>query len=120
MQFAKARCSEALSINARARRLRHSSTFACAIWLRPKCEDWICDWIRSLKTRFGRFNLGLDGGYIFRFDQAVSNTSPMVNIVDTVGNPLSLRMRGTAEWYQRDWDQPGFGVSSGAGSHRRV
>ena len=20
-------------------------------------------------------------------------------------------MRGTAEWYQRDWDQPGFGVS---------
>jgi outer membrane receptor protein involved in Fe transport len=66
---------------------------------------------RSLDTRYGTFSFGLNGGYILSFEQAVSNTSPRIDIVDTVGNPLSLRLRGTVEWYQHDWEQQGPGVS---------
>ncbi|MEP7242937.1 MAG: TonB-dependent receptor [Gammaproteobacteria bacterium] len=66
---------------------------------------------RTLDTQFGKLAFNLNGGYILRFDQAVSDTSSMINIVDTVGNPSSLRLRGTAEWYQHDWDRPGFGAS---------
>jgi iron complex outermembrane receptor protein len=66
---------------------------------------------RTLDTRHGNFNFGLDGGYIFSFEQAVSDSSPLINIVDTVGNPLALRLRGTAEWYQHAWDQRGFGIN---------
>lgn len=65
----------------------------------------------SVETRFGKFSAGLNGGYVFSFEQAASTTSPTFDIVNTVGNPLAFRVRGTTEWYQRDWDRPGFGIS---------
>ncbi len=66
----------------------------------------------SARTRFGQFDLGLDGGYVFSFKQATSSTAGLVDVVNTVGNPLAFRMRATSEWYQRGWDRPGFGVSA--------
>jgi len=65
----------------------------------------------SLDTRYGNFGFGLSGSYVLSFEEAVSDTSPMDDVVNTVGNPLALRLRGSAEWYQRSWDMPGFGVS---------
>jgi iron complex outermembrane receptor protein len=53
----------------------------------------------------------LNGGYVLSFRQAASNTSPMSSVLDTVGNPLALRIRGTADWYQHRFDQAGFGAS---------
>jgi outer membrane receptor protein involved in Fe transport len=67
---------------------------------------------QTLRTRRGRFDFGLNGGYVLSFWQASSDTSPLKNVVNTVGNPLALRMRGTVDWYQRDWDKPGFGASA--------
>jgi outer membrane receptor protein involved in Fe transport len=32
-------------------------------------------------------------------------------VLDTVNNPVGLRVRATADWYQRGWNLPGFGVS---------
>ncbi len=67
---------------------------------------------RPIETSHGYFRFGLTGAYVLSFDQAVSSTSPTVDLVDTVGNPLALRLRGTAEWYQHGWDAPGFGVNA--------
>jgi len=50
---------------------------------------------QSLDSSIGKFHFGLNGSYVFRFDQAVTNTSPSTNILNTVGNPLALRLRAT-------------------------
>ncbi len=65
----------------------------------------------SLDTRFGNFGFGLNGGYVLGFEQAVLETAPSRNVVNTVGNPPALRLRASADWYQRDWDLPGFGAN---------
>jgi outer membrane receptor protein involved in Fe transport len=67
---------------------------------------------RSVSTRYGDFSFGLNGAYLFSFEQATSDSSPMIDIVNTVGNPLALRFRGTFGWYQRGWDRPGFGIDA--------
>lgn len=59
-----------------------------------------------LTSGWGLFAFGLEGNYVFRFLQSVTPTSPAVSILDTVANPLSLRLRATAGW-------------SGDGPHRR-
>jgi iron complex outermembrane receptor protein len=66
---------------------------------------------QSLDTSRGSFRFGLRGTYLLSFDQAASRASPMVSILDTAANPLSLRLRGTAEWYQHHVDMPGWGAS---------
>jgi hypothetical protein len=66
---------------------------------------------RSFATNVGTFDLGLNGGYVLSFRQAASNTSPMSSVLDTVGNPLALRVRGAADWYQYGFDRPGFAAS---------
>jgi outer membrane receptor protein involved in Fe transport len=65
----------------------------------------------SFPTDLGTFDLGFNSSYVLSFRQAVSNTSPMTSFLDTVGNPLAFRMRGTADWYQHGFDRPGFGAS---------
>jgi outer membrane receptor protein involved in Fe transport len=66
---------------------------------------------QALRTDLGAFDLGLSGSYMLSYRQAASNTSPMSSVLNTVGNPLALRVRGTADWYQYGLDQPGFGAS---------
>jgi iron complex outermembrane recepter protein len=66
---------------------------------------------QQVDTSLGFLQFGLSGNYVFKFDEAVSSTSPMVDVVDTVGNPLGFRVRGSVEWYQRSWDQPGLGLN---------
>ncbi|HEU4627150.1 MAG TPA: TonB-dependent receptor [Steroidobacteraceae bacterium] len=59
----------------------------------------------------GTFQLGLTGAYLLSFDQGVSKNVPPVDVRDTVGNPLALKLRGTAEWYQHGLNRPGFAVA---------
>jgi outer membrane receptor protein involved in Fe transport len=66
----------------------------------------------SIASRFGTFDLGLNGGYVFSFRQATSSSSPLLDVVNTVGNPLAFRMRGTIEWNERGWNLPGWGASA--------
>ncbi|HEX8757404.1 MAG TPA: TonB-dependent receptor [Steroidobacteraceae bacterium] len=60
---------------------------------------------------WGRLDTGLTGNYVFKFDQAVTPTSPAVDIVNTITNPLALRLRGTIEWNRVGPGMPGPGVS---------
>ena len=64
-----------------------------------------------IDSRMGDIQLGLTGAYVLNFKQAGSDSAPAVNVVNTVSNPLALRLRGLAEWSRHGWDQPGFGVS---------
>jgi iron complex outermembrane receptor protein len=55
----------------------------------------------------GNFELGLLGNYVFDFDQSVSAAAPATDILDTMGNPLALRLRGTLAWARHGERQPG-------------
>jgi iron complex outermembrane recepter protein len=65
--------------------------------------------LSSVKTRGLDFGLGykntilgtgidtgIDGGYIFKFDNQFSSTAPVVSILNTVYNPINLRLRARA------------------------
>jgi outer membrane receptor protein involved in Fe transport len=60
-----------------------------------------------LHNRAGYFELGLLGNYVFDFDQSVSGAAPATGILDTLGNPLGLRLRGTLAWARHGEHQPG-------------
>ena len=56
---------------------------------------------QSLHDRAGNFELGVMGNYVLVFEQAAAAAAPASNILDTVGNPLALRLRGTLAWTPR-------------------
>ncbi|HEV2269090.1 MAG TPA: TonB-dependent receptor [Steroidobacteraceae bacterium] len=64
----------------------------------------------SFGGSWGRIDLGMTGNYVFKFDQDVTPTSPAVSIVDTISNPLALRLRGTIEWNREGPGMPGPGL----------
>lgn len=54
----------------------------------------------------GRAEIGGAGTYIFHIRQALTKTAKLIDVVDTVGNPVDLRMRGRATW-----SSGGFGAA---------
>lgn len=52
----------------------------------------------SLETTVGDFGFGLNGTYIFDFERAITETAPLVDLVDTVFNPADFRIRANANW----------------------
>jgi iron complex outermembrane receptor protein len=66
---------------------------------------------QRVNSDVGRFDFGLQGTYVFHFDQAVTNTSPSVDILNTYGNPLKLRFRATAGWRQHGAGDSGLGAN---------
>lgn len=54
----------------------------------------------------GRAEIGAAGTYIFYIRQALTETATPIDVLDTVGNPVDLRMRGRV-----GWNSGGFGVT---------
>src|SRR6185369_17180729 len=57
--------------------------------------------------------------YTLQFEQRGSDASPLTEILDTIGNPLAMKLRAGAEWRQRA--ESGWIVSLGleyAGGYR--
>lgn len=73
------------------------------------------DFRHELPTRFGHFDLGVSGAYVFEFAHALSSRSPLVDVVDTVGNPLSLRLRGEVGWSNTRGFSAAFSVQHAGG-----
>ncbi len=63
-----------------------------------------------LSGALGTLSLDFTGNYVFEFDQAVTDTSPALDIVNTIGNPLALRLRGTVGWSREGPHLPGPAV----------
>jgi iron complex outermembrane receptor protein len=55
----------------------------------------------------GKFDLGLNGTYLFGYSQANTPNSPVVNIVSTQSNPINIKARGSVSWTRR-----GFAAST--------
>lgn len=51
---------------------------------------------------------GLSGAYLFHLDQAITATSPAVNVVSTIGNPVDLRLRGRLTATYGRWNLAAF------------
>lgn len=58
---------------------------------------------RKSLNNLGDLNLGLTGTYMLTHDQAISSTSPHIDVLDTAFNPLALRLRGRAGWAFNRW-----------------
>ena len=66
---------------------------------------------QSLVTDWGHLNIEVNGAHVFHFKRALTKTTPALDVLDTVDNPLALRLRGIVEWHQHGRQQPGLAVS---------
>ena len=51
----------------------------------------------------GQAELGASATYIFNIDQALTPSAPVRDVVDILGNPVDLRIRGRALWSRGPW-----------------
>jgi outer membrane receptor for ferrienterochelin and colicin len=58
---------------------------------------------QAIDTTRGKWAFGLQGTYVLNFDQQITNTAPVYDYVDTVGNPLKLRLAAHLSWSFRHW-----------------
>jgi outer membrane receptor for ferrienterochelin and colicin len=58
---------------------------------------------QAIDTTRGKWAFGLQGTYVLNFDQQITNTAPVYDYVDTVGNPLKLRLAAHLSWSYRYW-----------------
>jgi iron complex outermembrane recepter protein len=63
---------------------------------------------RTLQTGWGSFRAGLEGTYLLQYERAASHQSEALDVVDTIGNPLALRLRGSLSWQRRQWSANAF------------
>jgi iron complex outermembrane receptor protein len=54
-------------------------------------------------TAWGKVTFSLNGTYTIGQKQQITSTAPVVNLVNTVGNPPSLRLVGNLSWSLRGW-----------------
>jgi iron complex outermembrane receptor protein len=56
-----------------------------------------------LHTAWGNVSASLNGTYMSDLKQQIGPTAPVVDLVDTVGNPPSLRLVGNLSWSAKGW-----------------
>jgi iron complex outermembrane recepter protein len=54
-------------------------------------------------TAWGKVSASLDGTYMTDLKQQIGPAAPVVDLVDTVGNPPSLRLVGNLSWSLEGW-----------------
>lgn len=64
----------------------------------------------ALSGAAGTVSLDVTANYVLEFDQAVTANTPATNIVNTLTNPLALRLRGTVGWSRQGPALPGPGI----------
>jgi outer membrane receptor protein involved in Fe transport len=74
--------------------------------------DMALDYVRA--TASGKFSSSFNGTYTIDQRQQVTPTAPVSDLVDTVGNPTSLRLAGNLSWSLRGWTVQGTVNYTGA------
>jgi iron complex outermembrane receptor protein len=69
--------------------------------LKTRGVDVVLDYF--LNTARGKVSASLNGTYTIDQRQQVTPTAPAFDLVDTVGNPASLRLVGNLSWSLRGW-----------------
>jgi hypothetical protein len=61
----------------------------------------------TLDTDFGRWDASVNTAFIFDDNQAVTAASPLVDLSNTVGNPLRFKGQASLTWSSRAWEANG-------------
>jgi outer membrane receptor protein involved in Fe transport len=69
--------------------------------LKTRGVDAALDYL--LHTAWGNVSTRLNGTYMSDLKQQIGPTAPVVDLVDTVGNPPSLRLVGNLSWSLNGW-----------------
>jgi outer membrane receptor protein involved in Fe transport len=69
--------------------------------LKTRGVDAAMDYL--LHTAWGNVSASLNGTYMSDLKQQIGPTAPVVDLVDTVGNPPSLRLVGNLSWSAKGW-----------------
>jgi outer membrane receptor protein involved in Fe transport len=56
------------------------------------------------ETSIGAFSSRLSGTYTLHYKEAITEASPLVDVVDTFARPLALRLRGSLGWNRLGWN----------------
>ncbi|HET9107654.1 MAG TPA: TonB-dependent receptor [Steroidobacteraceae bacterium] len=63
----------------------------------------------TVSGALGTLDLGVTANYVIAFEQSVTAASPALDIVNTIDNPLALRLRGLIGWRRSGPGLPGPG-----------
>lgn len=63
---------------------------------------------RDFDTAFGLFSLGANASYLFGYERNVLRGAPLVDIADTIFNPVDLRARAHFTWSRDGWSAAAF------------
>ncbi len=69
--------------------------------LKTRGVDAVLDYV--LNTARGKVSASLNGTYTIDQREQITPTAPVFDLVDTVGNPPSLRLVGNLSWSLRGW-----------------
>ena len=59
-------------------------------------------------SAIGDLTFGVNGTYLFSFENFISPTADGIDVVDTIFNPVDLRIRGSAAWSHNGFTLNGF------------
>lgn len=62
----------------------------------------------ELPLEVSQLSIGLDSTYLLTKDIQLSGTSPRTDVLNTVDNPVDLRMRGSVAWHYGAWSVAAF------------
>lgn len=62
----------------------------------------------GVDTAFGEWLFSIGGSYYLEFDEAVTEFSPTFETLNTVFNPVDMRVRGGLTWTRGFWSASGF------------
>jgi iron complex outermembrane recepter protein len=98
-------CSDPIAaiIDARFRNLAHVKTHGL---------DVAVDY--ALDSAHGKWAMGVSGTYTFVQDQQITATAPVFDVIDTVGNPLKLRLTARLAWSFEGWMAQAIANHSGS------
>ncbi len=69
--------------------------------VRTRGVDFTLDY--AIDSARGKWTFGLNGTYTFLQEQQITPTAPVFDFVNTVGNPLKLRMAAHLSWSMKGW-----------------
>ena len=62
----------------------------------------------NFETDFGDLGFSLNSSFVSDFERAITSTAPLIDFVDTVGQPVDFRLRGSVNWSSGAWSVAGF------------
>jgi iron complex outermembrane receptor protein len=63
---------------------------------------------RRYQSSYGNFHLSINADYLLEFSNKATSNSPSISILNTVYNPVNLKLRGGIDWQRGYWSAATF------------